>query len=72
MKLNRLIPKFKFKILNNYQILFGNNIFFMFQTVGDDLIEQTLSLMPDMISKASLVHNRVNTLFSDNAILNIP
>lgn len=28
--------------------------------------------MPDMIVNASMVHGRVNTLFMDNDILNLP
>jgi len=42
------------------------------QTIGDESVEESLNTMPDMISKATTVHNRINTLFSDYEILNIP
>lgn len=40
--------------------------------VGDDSIEETLNTMPGMISEASIIHDRVNTLFLDNEILHLP
>ncbi|VVC40676.1 Hypothetical protein CINCED_3A022085 [Cinara cedri] len=42
------------------------------QTVGDENIKETLNAMPDMIAKATEVHNRLNTLFLDFEILNLP
>jgi len=42
------------------------------QTIGNTSIEETLNSMPEMISKASMVHERVNNLLSDYKILNIP
>jgi len=42
------------------------------QTVGDSSIEETLNAMCSMISEASMVYNRVNTLFMDYEILNLP
>ncbi|XP_001950705.1 ceramide-1-phosphate transfer protein [Acyrthosiphon pisum] len=42
------------------------------QTLGDAPAEETLNTMPEMISKASMVHERVNNLLSSYEILNIP
>ncbi|XP_025191895.1 ceramide-1-phosphate transfer protein [Melanaphis sacchari] len=42
------------------------------QTIGDTALEETLNTMPEMISKASMVHERVNNLLSDFEILNLP
>ncbi|XP_022168135.1 ceramide-1-phosphate transfer protein [Myzus persicae] len=42
------------------------------QTIGDTSVEETLKTMPEMISKASMVHERVNNLLLDYEILNIP
>ncbi|XP_060881109.1 ceramide-1-phosphate transfer protein [Metopolophium dirhodum] len=42
------------------------------QTLGNAPVEETLDTMPEMISKASMVHERVNNLLSGYEILNIP
>lgn len=65
--------KFKLhKQCKHNHIKIMNYVLFLFQTVGEDSVEDTLNLMPDMISNASMVHGRVNTLFMDNDILNLP
>lgn len=42
------------------------------QTIGNIPVEETLKTMPEMISKASTVHKRVDKLLSDYEILKIP
>ncbi|CAI6368562.1 unnamed protein product [Macrosiphum euphorbiae] len=42
------------------------------QTLGNAPVEETLDKMPEMISNASMVHERVNNLLSGYEILNIP
>lgn len=44
---------------------------FVFQAVGES-VHETLKTMPDMISKASMVHERVNSLFLIHEILHLP
>jgi len=42
------------------------------QTVGDNSVEETLNSMPEMISKATMVHSRINNLLLDFEILHLP